>query len=400
MTADRVAPPGQRPEDLRSEAPRHVAIIMDGNGRWAKARGLPRALGHREGVQALKRTIQAAPDLGIRCLTVFGFSTENWSRPEDEVSDLMGLVRTYVASDLTRLEKAGVRLRILGRREGLPADIADIIDKAEAKTAHNERFLLQVAFNYGGRADLVDAARRHMARLASGETTEPLTEQTFEAGLATAGSPPLDLIVRTSGEQRLSNFLLWEAAYAELVFQDILWPDYGPRALAEAVAAYGVLYLGWPSVLLIWLRGVDSPVGLHWTVLVFAVAWSADILAYLAGSTFGGPKLWPRFSPNKTWSGFIGGILAGAVAGAVMTAWVDMGALTVVWGAILGLAAALATMAGDLWESALKRRFGVKDAGNTIPGHGGLLDRVDGLMFAVVVVAAGRLMVLMLEQGA
>ena len=163
---------------------------MDGNGRWAKARGLPRALGHREGVQALKRTIQAAPDLGIECLTVFGFSTENWSRPEDEVSDLMGLVRTYVASDLARLEKAGVRLRILGRREGLPADIAAIIDKAEAQTAHNARFLLQVAFNYGGRADLVDAARRHMARLASGETTEPLTERTFEAGLATAGSPP------------------------------------------------------------------------------------------------------------------------------------------------------------------------------------------------------------------
>ena len=145
---------------------------------------------------------------------------------------------------------------------------------------------------------------------------------------------------------------------------------------------------------------MDSPIGLHWTVLVFAVAWSADIVAYLAGSTFGGPKLWPRFSPNKTWSGFIGGIVAGAVAGGLMTAWVDMGALTVVWGAILGLAAALATMAGDLWESALKRRFGVKDAGNTIPGHGGLLDRVDGLMFAVVVVAAGRLLVLMLERGA
>ncbi|WP_299176273.1 phosphatidate cytidylyltransferase [uncultured Brevundimonas sp.] len=165
-------------------------------------------------------------------------------------------------------------------------------------------------------------------------------------------------------------------------------------------AAYGVLYLGWPSVLLIWLRDVDSTVGLHWTALVFAVTWSADILAYLAGSTFGGPKLWPSYSPNKTWSGFIGGIVAGAIAGAAMTAWFDMGPLTVFWGAFLGLAAALATMGGDLWESGLKRRFGVKDAGNTIPGHGGLLDRVDGLMFAVVVVAAGRLLVVLLERGA
>ena len=223
---------------MGGEGPRHVAIIMDGNGRWAKARGLPRAAGHREGVQALKRTIQAAPDFGVECLTVFGFSTENWSRPQDEVSDLMGLVRTYVASDLKRLEKAGVRLRILGRRQGLPSDIAAIVDKAEAQTAHNGRFLLQVAFNYGGRADLVDAARRHMERLMAGETTEPLSEGTFEMGLATAGSPPLDLIVRTSGEQRLSNFLLWEAAYAELVFQDILWPDYGPAALGEAIAAF------------------------------------------------------------------------------------------------------------------------------------------------------------------
>ncbi|WP_292229993.1 polyprenyl diphosphate synthase [Brevundimonas sp.] len=223
----------------RPHGPRHVAIIMDGNGRWAKARGLPRAIGHREGVQALKRTIQAAPDYGIECLTVFGFSTENWSRPEDEVSDLMGLVRTYLASDLIRLEKAGVRLRILGRREGLPSDIVAIIDKAEAQTAHNTRFLLQVAFNYGGRADLVDAARRHAEKLLAGETIEPISEQTFEMGLATAGSPPLDLIVRTSGEKRLSNFLLWEAAYAELVFQDVLWPDYGPKALGEAVAVFG-----------------------------------------------------------------------------------------------------------------------------------------------------------------
>lgn len=155
-------------------------------------------------------------------------------------------------------------------------------------------------------------------------------------------------------------------------------------------AAYGVLYLGWPAVLLIWLRDVDSQAGLYWTVLVFAVAWSADILAYLVGSAVGGPKLWPRYSPNKTWSGFLGGLTAGVVAGAAMASWLDMAPLNLWWGGVLGLAAALATMAGDLWESALKRRFGVKDAGNLIPGHGGLLDRVDGLMFAVVAVALGR----------
>jgi undecaprenyl diphosphate synthase len=221
-----------------SDGPRHVALIMDGNGRWAQARGLPRAMGHREGVQALKRTIQAAPALGIRCLTVFGFSTENWRRPAEEVSDLMGLVRSYVASDLKRLEREGVRVRILGRREGLPADIADIVARTEANTAHNEKFLLQVAFNYGGRADIVDAAQRHVDRLLAGEAVGPLDEAALGQGLSTAGGPPVDVIVRTSGERRLSNFLLWEAAYAELVYQDVLWPDYGAEALADVVAQY------------------------------------------------------------------------------------------------------------------------------------------------------------------
>jgi len=167
-------------------------------------------------------------------------------------------------------------------------------------------------------------------------------------------------------------------------------------------AAYGVLYLGWPAILLIWLRGADTEagphVGLYWTVFAFAVAWASDIMAYLAGSTIGGPKLWPRFSPNKTWSGFIGGLAAGTVAGALMGVFLDMG--IGLWGGLLGLAAAIATMAGDLWESALKRRYGVKDAGNLIPGHGGLLDRVDGLMFAAVVVACGRLIVVMAGGGA
>jgi phosphatidate cytidylyltransferase len=164
-------------------------------------------------------------------------------------------------------------------------------------------------------------------------------------------------------------------------------------------AAYGVLYLGWPAVLLIWLRDGSSAMGLAWTVFAFAIAWASDIMAYLVGSTFGGPKLWPRFSPNKTWSGFIGGLSAGVIAGAILAAFLDLG-LSPAWGAVLGLAAAIATMAGDLWESALKRRYGVKDAGNLIPGHGGLLDRVDGLMFAAVVVAAGRLILVMVERSA
>ena len=215
--------------------PRHVALIMDGNGRWAKARGMPRTLGHRAGVQALKRTVEAAPDLGLQCLTVFGFSTENWRRPAEEVSELMGLVRAYVESDLERLVREGVRLKVPGSRVGLPADIRAIVENAEARTAHNDRFLLQVAFNYGGRADILAAARRFAE---SGEDPALLDEAKFESLLSTAGAPPVDLIVRTSGERRLSNFLLWEAAYAELLFQDVLWPDYGREPLAQAIEAF------------------------------------------------------------------------------------------------------------------------------------------------------------------
>ncbi|MBU1384299.1 MAG: phosphatidate cytidylyltransferase [Alphaproteobacteria bacterium] len=168
----------------------------------------------------------------------------------------------------------------------------------------------------------------------------------------------------------------------------------------EAVdAAYGVLYLGWPAVLLIWLRDGTEPGGLAWTVSAFVIAWASDIMAYLVGNLIGGKKLWPRFSPNKTWSGFIGGLAAGTAAGVLLAAFLDMG-IGPVWGGVLGLSAALATMAGDLWESALKRRYGVKDAGKLIPGHGGLLDRVDGLMFAVVIVACGRLLVVTFGTGA
>jgi len=218
---------------------RHVAIIMDGNGRWAKRRGMPRTFGHQAGVNALKRTVEAAPQFGIEWLTVFGFSTENWSRPAHEVSELMGLLKTYVKTDLARLEREGVRIRILGRRDGLPSDILEIIHDAEARTAHNERFNLQVAFNYGGRADIADAALSFARDLAAGRVSaEDNVEAVFGRYLSTAAGPSPDLIIRTSGERRLSNFLLWEAAYAEFVFQDILWPDYGPEALRNALQEF------------------------------------------------------------------------------------------------------------------------------------------------------------------
>jgi len=217
----------------------HVAIIMDGNGRWAKRRGLPRAFGHREGVAALRRTVEAAPDLGIARLTVFGFSTENWRRPPPEVSELMSLMKAYFHSDIARLERNGVKVRILGRREGLEPEILGVVEEAERRTANNERFVLQVAFNYGGRADIVDAARAFAQRVADGKASPAdLDEALFEQALSTAPASAPDLIIRTSGERRISNFLLWECAYSELVFQDLLWPDYGPDALKAAVADF------------------------------------------------------------------------------------------------------------------------------------------------------------------
>lgn len=217
----------------------HVAIVMDGNGRWAKQRGLPRSLGHRAGVEALKRTVSAAPELNVRWLTVFGFSTENWSRPAAEVAELMALPQRYFETDIARLEREGVRVRVVGRREGLSAELVAIIEDAQARTAHNDRFFLNIAFNYGGQADLVDAARRFAEDVAQGRAApSDLNEAIFASRLATAGCPPPDVIIRPSGEQRLSNFLLWEAAYAELVFQEVLWPDYGPEHLKAALAAF------------------------------------------------------------------------------------------------------------------------------------------------------------------
>ncbi len=224
---------------LPAPMPQHVAIIMDGNGRWAKQRGRPRTFGHAEGVEALRRTVEAAGDLGVRFLTVFGFSTENWRRPAEEVNALFDLLRLYVARDLDKLAKEGVRVRVIGERHGLQPDIAGIIEDAESRTAHNDKLNLTIAFNYGGQDEITRAARMLAQEAVAGRIApKDISPEMFEAHLDTAGLPPPDLLVRTSGESRLSNFMLWQSAYAELAFMDVLWPDFDRAALEEAIAFY------------------------------------------------------------------------------------------------------------------------------------------------------------------
>jgi undecaprenyl diphosphate synthase len=219
--------------------PTHVAIIMDGNGRWAKARGFPRVAGHRAGVEALRRTVRAAPELGIRWLTVYAFSSENWSRPTSEVNDLMGLLKLFIRRDLAELHHAGVRVRIIGDRATLTSDIRALLEEAEALTKSNEGLNLVVAFNYGGRDEIVRAARALAIAVKKGELEpEAITAQSFADVLDTGDMPDPDLLIRTSGELRLSNFLLWQLAYAELVFLPCYWPDFSEEHLGEALAQF------------------------------------------------------------------------------------------------------------------------------------------------------------------
>jgi|TARA_B100000614_G_scaffold262665_1_gene297499 undecaprenyl diphosphate synthase len=219
--------------------PRHVAIIMDGNGRWAAKRHLPRAAGHRQGVEAVRVIVRAAGELGIEYLTLYGFSSENWKRPADEVNDLMGLLRLYIRRDLAELHQNGVRIRIIGERDHLEADIVALIEEAEALTRNNARLQLVIAFNYGGQNEIASAVRK-IAREVKAGRIEPdeITPDTVARFLDTAGVPDPDLIIRTSGEKRLSNFLIWQSAYSELVFSEALWPDFTPDRLREAIAEY------------------------------------------------------------------------------------------------------------------------------------------------------------------
>lgn len=218
---------------------RHVAIIMDGNGRWAKERGLPRSVGHRKGVEAVRRTVRAAIELGIAYLTIYSFSSENWSRPREEIDDLMGLMKRFIRRDLAELHQAGARIRVIGERDGVDPELVALVDEAVELTRGNTALNLVIAFNYGARAEIANAARL-LAEDAAAGRLDPRTidADMLAARLDTAGIPEPDLLVRTSGEMRLSNFLLWQCAYTEFVFLETFWPDFGRADLEAALAIY------------------------------------------------------------------------------------------------------------------------------------------------------------------
>jgi undecaprenyl diphosphate synthase len=216
--------------------PRHVAIIMDGNGRWAEQRGLPRAAGHTMGVEAVRRTVRAAMELGLQHLTIFSFSSENWSRPASEVDDLMGLMRRFLRGDLAELHQNGVRIGVIGERDRVDGELLQLIDDAVGLTSDNTKLNLTIAFNYGSRAEIAKAARRLAEQVCKGTLApEDITPEALAAELDTHGMPDPDLLIRTSGELRLSNFLLWQAAYAEFVFLDAYWPEFGRELLEQAI---------------------------------------------------------------------------------------------------------------------------------------------------------------------
>lgn len=220
-------------------APRHVAIIMDGNGRWAKERGLPRKLGHRQGVDAVRRAVRASIELHIEFLTIFSFSTENWNRPSDEVDDLLGLMKRFIRRDLAELHEAGVRIRTIGERQVVDGELSALIEEAVELTRPNSKLTLVIAFNYGSRGEIARAARRLAESVASGELDPAAIDiERMSEALDTSGIPDPDLLIRTSGEMRLSNFLLWQTAYTEFVFLDSYWPDFDKSTLEDAIGEF------------------------------------------------------------------------------------------------------------------------------------------------------------------
>ncbi len=224
-----------------SSAPKHVAIIMDGNGRWAKSRGLPRSAGHKRGAEAARKAVRAAAEAGVSYLTLFGFSSENWSRPDEEVTDLMGLLRFYLKREVKSLQRDGVCLRVIGNRSRLPGDIQKLISLAEEKTQENAKITLIIALSYGGRSEIVNAAKEIAVKVKDGSVdVSEINEEMFSGFLQTADIPDPDVLIRTSGEKRISNFLLWQTAYSELIFSDTLWPDFSASDFDDALVEYAL----------------------------------------------------------------------------------------------------------------------------------------------------------------
>ena len=448
--------------------PNHVAIIMDGNGRWAKARGLPRVAGHRRGADAVRRVVRGAGELGIPVLTLFAFSTENWTRPADEVSDLMGLLRHYLRNELDELHKNGARLRVIGNREGLAPDIIRDISGAENMTRSNSRIDVNICINYGARAEILQAVRSLARQVAAGELpVDRIDENLFENELLTAGVPDPDLLIRTSGEQRISNCsgsaptpswcsstrcgrisarniwnrrspssvgvsgvmaasaadapvgrperyrglllrigsaailgpLLLAAIWFGFPWIDLVAALAAPLMVSEwirltrgrpVIRALAVFYALAAVVALLWLRHQPA-LGRETIIWIVLCIWATDTGAYVVGRAAGGGKLAPRISPSKTWSGLVGGMAWAAVASAATGYAFGLGETISL--AMIGAGLAVVGQIGDLVESAAKRSAGVKDSGTLIPGHGGLLDRVDGLVAVLVVVALVRLAV-------
>ncbi|MBT3306045.1 MAG: isoprenyl transferase [Alphaproteobacteria bacterium] len=226
-------------KDQAPPPPEHIAIIMDGNGRWAQAQGLPRTVGHQRGATAVKKTVKASIALGVRYLTLFGFSSENWKRPASEIKDLMGLLRFYLKKEIEELDREGICFKVIGDRTRLESDIIDLIEEAETKTAGNSRLTLTIALSYGGRAEITTAARRIAEEVNAGTLDiEDIDENVLAQRLYTADMPDPDMLIRTSGEERISNFLLWQLAYSELVFTDVLWPEFSGEHLENAVMEF------------------------------------------------------------------------------------------------------------------------------------------------------------------
>src|ERR671935_145468 len=395
---------GVRPpaEPELPEVARVVAIIMDGNGRWAKRRGLPVAAGHRAGTRALRRTVEAAIDLGVETLVVYAFSTENWSRPAGEVDSLMDIFGETIERELPDLARQGVRTRFIGRRDRAPAELQEQMARIEDETAHNERLNLWIAFDYGGRAELVEAARRLVE---AGVEPAEIDENLLRANLYAPELPDPDLLIRTSGELRISNFLLWQLAYSELVFTETLGPDLMAAgflttlafafllkgvsetrqsltvAVATTVLGAGWIGLGLAHVVL--LRAI--PPTKDGRLAVFAVllaVFAADTAAYCAGRLIGRHRLAPVLSPGKTWEGLIAGTVVAVLVPFFALYHSDF--LDVWRSLVLGAVIAVAAPVGDLFESAVKRDLNVKDSGRLLLGHGGMLDRLDAPLFAAV----------------